>query len=167
MKVTNDTLWLAFAPCVEYLKQGELDKITKAAPNAVIGNGGYYVLTIAQLAAIINHNDVSVIVDKDEDDYTVYEYYTIQGLRNWFELFVKQVEKLTIPTTAQEREASQACHEVTFIESLLLFAREYFSLHSFREAEEMTLADVLLAKKDAYNKAAFQKAYSHIMSKRK
>ena len=167
MKVQNDTLWLVFSPCIPYLQPGEMDKIIEAAPHAVIGAGGYYDLTIAQLAAIVNHNDTTCIVNKADEELTVYEYCTIKGLKEWFEKFVKQIKTLTIPATDQEQRASRACLEVSFVESLLLFARQYFGLHSFREAEQVTLGDVILAKKDAYNKEVFQKAYSEIMYKKK
>ena len=62
--------------------------------------------------------------------------------------------------------AASVCYPVEFGESLLLFSREYFQLHSFKEASNINLADLLIAKKDAYNKAAFERAYTANITKK-
>lgn len=160
MQVTSETKFAAFQPFVKYLKKGELDKIRKQAPFAVIGRDGYLSLTIADFNAIAMHGDLSRFTNgKTDFDITVYDYYTIEGLHDFFEGFAKDLEKFAMKPDAKEQKAQNACYKVGVVESMLIFVRDYFGLRSFAEAERVTLADLLIARKDAYNKAAFEKAY--------
>lgn len=169
MKVTNDTLFATFQPIIKCLKSGEVEKIKQAAPVAVIGAGGYYDLTIAQWNAITAHNDLSCISEKMTDPLrcSVYEYYCAMGLADFIKSYCDALKNLTLSPDAKEQAAQRQCKQMTPTEGLLIFARKYFGLHSFRDAEQVTLGELLLAKKDAYNEAAFQKAYSKQMSVKK
>ena len=46
---------------------------------------------------------------------------------------------------------------MTFSESLLIFAQNFFGLKSFKEAEKITLGEIIIAKKADYNKSVFQR----------
>lgn len=160
MVVNSDTLWIAFAPFEKYLQAGERERLQKAAPLAVIGSDGYLSLTIADFNRVAMHGDWrSLVSSKEEYEMTVFEFYTIAGLKDFFEGYARDLERFTMKPDTKEKKAQSACYKVGAVESMLVFAREYFGLHSFHEAERVTLADLLVARKDAYNKAAFQKAY--------
>lgn len=150
------------------LKDGEEERLQQAAPVAVIGAGGYYSLTIAQWHGITKQ-DLSVISDRltDKTRCTVYDYYTIKGLSAFVDSYIKQLERFAVKPDAAETAAQRACYDVTATEGMLIFAREYFGLQSFAAAEQVTLGDFLLAKKDTYNKTMFQKAYTAQLNKRK
>lgn len=155
-------LWMSFQPMLKCLDDEQIEKVRAAAPEAVLGAGGFYSLTIAQWNRLTTHKDLSVISDKMLDPLkcNVFEYYTLEELPKFIDKYIKQLERFTLKPDAAEEAAQQVCFKVSPTEGLLLFAREYFGLHSFADAEKVTLGELLLAKKDTYNKQAFQKAYS-------
>ena len=65
-----------------------------------------------------------------------------------------------------EIRAQKTCLKVSVAEGILLFVREYFSLHSFGEAENLPLSDYLIAKKDNYNKVMAQREYAKIQNEK-
>lgn len=169
MKIDNSTLWQTFCLIEPHIKADDLQQVKDNAPAAVIGKGGYYALTIAQWHAITAGRIEDVFGEKIKDplQLTAYEYYTITGLKAFAENYVKQLERFSVKSDTNEQAAQAVCFKVTMTEGLLIFAREYFGLHSFAEAEQITLADLLLAKKDTYNKTMFQKAYTAQMQRKK
>ena len=83
----------------------------------------------------------------------------------------KQLEVMTYDDNIRalalkELAASKNCYPTEFAESMLIFSRSYFGLHSFKEATHITLGDFILAKKDSYNSTVFQKTYSNIIMKK-
>lgn len=72
------------------------------------------------------------------------------------------LKKLVVPQTAEQEMASKSCLKMGFEESTLIFVRKYFALHNFTEAENITLSDFLIAKKDSFNGAIYQKAMNDI-----
>jgi hypothetical protein len=168
MQITSDTLYIAFQPFEKFLKKGEIEKIKKQAPFAVIGKDGYMSLTIADFNAIALHGDLSRFLDgRAENTLTVFEYYTLAGLKDFFEGYAKSLEKLAVKPTAKESAAQAACLKVGIVEGMLIFARDYFGLQSFAAAEKVTLAELLMARKDAYNKAIFERALTAQYQKNK
>lgn len=159
MTIDKDTKYIAFAPFEKCLQAGEVDRLKKAAPIAVIGRDGYLSLTIADFNALAIHGDLSVILrGKSELELSVFEWYTLQGLKDFFEGYAKDLEKFAVKGDAKEQRAQAACYKSGAVESMIVFAREYFGLKSFAEAEQVTLAELLLARKYTYNKVMFSKA---------
>lgn len=160
MVVNEQTKWLAFQPFERYLQKGEVERLKAVAPQAVFGRDGYLSLTIADFNQIAMHGDLTgVLGNRSELELTVFEWYAISGLKEFFEQFAKDLEKFIVKADAKEERAAAACYKTGVVEGMLIFAREYFELHSFAEAERVTLADLLLAKKDTYNRAMFERAY--------
>lgn len=169
MTIDNNTRYFAVEPMLRSLPDEELAKIKEAAPRATIGRDGYLSLTIADLSRLIDGHDVTGIIPNATEPLklTVFEWYTADGLRGFLEEYIQKLEGLQPPLDPAERAAQRACLKVTTTEGLLCFARDYFGLHSFAEAEAVTLAEVLIAKKDTYNKTVFQKAYAKQMQKKR
>jgi hypothetical protein len=55
---------------------------------------------------------------------------------------------------------------VEWQEGMLVFVRAYFGLKSFGEAENVTIGDYLLAKKDEYNSTIFQRNMAKIQTQK-
>lgn len=72
------------------------------------------------------------------------------------------VKKYQVPMTNEAKQASEQCEKMNFIESTLIFVRNYFGLHSFAEAENVSLSDYIVAKKDHFNNAMFKYALGNI-----
>ena len=107
MKITSETLWLSFEPMLKCLNEEQIDKIKKAAPEAVLGAGGFYSLTIHQWNRLTTHNDLSVISDNlfEPLKCNVFEYYTLEMLPQFIDDYCKQLERFTLKPDANEQAA--------------------------------------------------------------
>jgi len=72
------------------------------------------------------------------------------------------VQKYQVPMSPEAKQASEQCEKMNFIESTLIFVRNYFGLHSFAEAENIPVSDYIVAKKDHFNNAMFKYALGNI-----
>jgi len=84
------------------------------------------------------------------------------GFADYMENFSKMFERMTLRGTAEQQQAQMVCLRVGFEESVLVFLQDFFGLHSFKEAEDITVNEYLIAKKSAYNKAAFERKLNDI-----
>lgn len=140
-----------------------LCEIRTAAPAVVLGSGGYYSMTLGQFGALLQGAEpLKVFARGTLEDLTVFEYYTIQGLADFIRGYVDNLVKFTVKPQADEPTAAVP---MSAAEGLLVFARNYFGLHSFAETEQLTLADILIAKKDTYNQVMAQRAYAAKLKK--
>ena len=93
---------------------------------------------------------------------TIFAKLFIERIGDFLTEFAKSYGDLSPKQEPAEKQASEVCLPVTFAESLLYYTRSYFGLKSFRECEEITMAEILLAKKDTYNEVMFKKRFSEI-----
>lgn len=93
----------------------------------------------------------------DMTDPTVMQVYWLHAFRDFVADFEKALKRLTIPKDAQEIAAEDVLIKVSMAEGMVVFARSYFGLTSFAEAEKVSMMDYLMAKRDAYNQAAYNK----------
>lgn len=102
-------------------------------------------------------NDFAVIgVCSTWNDTTIAQYIWAMGFVDYGGQFAKLLSRLVPPMSADERAAQSACVQVSMEEGLLVFLRDYFGLPSFTAAEDLTVNELVMAKRDAYNRAAYQ-----------
>ena len=65
-------------------------------------------------------------------------------------------EKLTLKPSFDAQRNMAGVLPMTFSESIIVFVQDFFGLKSYSEAEKITLADVVLAKKVHYNRSIYQ-----------
>ena len=107
--------------------------------------------------------DFSVIgVCSTWNNATQAQYIWAMGFADYMENFSKMFERMTLRGTAEQQQAQMVCLRVGFEESVLVFLQDFFGLHSFKEAEDITVNEYLIAKKSAYNKAAFERKLNDI-----
>lgn len=124
---------------------------------------GFYSLTLGQLLTLTEGKEN---VFNLQNDGSAYEHIFIDELTKFIEGYFKTLESYSIPQTAEEKMASGKCVEVTGVEGLLIFCKNYFNLHNFTSAENITLAEILIAKKDAYNTAIFEREINKIQMRK-
>lgn len=161
MLIENNTKYVDFADYEEYLSESEKERITEAAAVAYLGVGGYYNLTLSALIRLCA-NDINALNDLPIEVGTVFCVYFFRGLSKFINDYITTLSKLTIKPTAKEQTASNAGVRLTFGETVLIFAREYFGLRSFAEAEKVTLDEYLIAKRDSYNKMRFEREMARL-----
>lgn len=160
---TTRSTYLALEPL---MTAEQRETIRKQAIESVIGADGVLGLTIAELNEVGMHGDLSRFCPHLNDTLcTAYEYLAFIELSEGLERFIKQLETLTPKQNAKEKAAQAACMKTSTIEGLLIFARDFFGLKSFAEAEKVTLAELLIAKKQAYNIRVFVTRLNDLMTK--
>lgn len=123
-----------------------------------------YTLTLAEFFACCE-GDFSCVL-KDQNNITTGEGLWLEIFRDFVADFCKILERLVIPQTPEQKQASANCLPVEWQEGMLVFVRAYFGLKSFAEAENVTIGDYLLAKKDDYNANIFQRNMAKIQTQK-
>lgn len=166
MRLSKDTKYKDFAPFEQYLQDGERQRIIDTAARCYLGEGGYYALTISQFVRLCG-NDINALNDLPIDDLSsAYCVYFFQGLMEFLSKYIEQLASLGIQQTPTEQRASSGCLSLSLAEGLLIFARDYFGLRSFAEAEKVTLDELLIAKRDHFNKVTFDRNVARIQTQK-
>ena len=155
MNITPETKYIDFAPLEPYITE-ECAMQLRAA--AIQEFGDYNSLTIEKFSEL-----AQLTPDVAKKNYeTVLGVYWLYGFHDFVVDFSKSVKNLSLQPTPMELSASSVCYETTMIESMLVFSRDYFGLKSFSEAAQTTLGDYLIARKDDYNRKAFERRLNEI-----
>jgi hypothetical protein len=161
-EITENTKYIDFVEIESFIDQETKDQIIKASQTKY---GDYYDLEVGDFIDFIDPNTERYKV-LDDPDISVFQVYWFIGFKEFIENFMKLIQNFTVKETPEELAASKNCYPTEFAESMLIFSRSYFGLHSFKEATHITLGDFILAKKDSYNSTVFQKTYSNIIMKK-
>lgn len=160
MRITKDTPFAAIASAEKYITKRSANALKKAAEDEF---GSMYDLTFAQFWACSN-GDFSILGDLAMP--TVLQVYWKRRFEDFVNEFAEALKKLTIPQSPEEAQAAQGLIKVGWDESILVFAQQWFGLHSYKEAEQLTIGEILIAKRAQYNRDRFQRQMSQIqMSK--
>lgn len=155
--VTFETKMSDLAPFNDYLKPSTVAELKKAAEGSY---GDPWGMTVGELLTFMRGDFSAIGVSRSDTDMKVLQFYWIESFREMAEALEKTFKALQPPQPKGAVEFSKACKPMTFEESSLVFLRDYFHLHTFEEARRLPISDLLLAKKDRYNQAAFEKARS-------
>lgn len=157
MIVTNATKYADFQHTEKYLKNAAVDDLKKAAERAYVG---MYELTFGQFLRI-SDGDFSVVLG-DMSEPTVLQVYWAKRFADFQKEFGDALKSTQVQPTPEQTRASNGLPKQTFAESMLTFGRAYFGLHSFREAENLTLGDLIIARRDAYISAMYERRLQRI-----
>ena len=155
MTITDKTLYEDFAPLEKVLTDGSVRELKASAER---NYGNCYELTIDQFFGIAN-GDLSLLGDMQQP--TVLQVYWQKRFAEFCTELTKACERLSIKEP-NEAKISSGCVEMTALEGMLIFTREYFGLPSFFEAGKRTMGEYLTARKDKYNAARRQKNFEQI-----
>lgn len=156
--ITESTLLRDLSDFLHLLKETTIQDIKRAAERKY---GSPWGMTIGQLIDA-TRGDVYVLENTPLEDVTVLQHYWLVCYQEMMEQLGKSLQKLTPPCTNEAKQAQSACLDMTFEEGVLVFLRSYFGLTTFDAARDLHIKDLLLARKDVYNRAAFEQAISRI-----
>ena len=115
----------------------------------------FWDLTIRELVEVLDGNTPKRLAEWLDVELDAYRYIArLKGWKQWLEAFtdiMKSVGKAG-KQTSLENYVERGLPEMKAEESMLTFTRRYFYLNSFEEAEQVTLGDYYLARKDDYVK---------------
>lgn len=152
MRITNETKYSELLPVEKFLTDKAAEELKQAAERLF---GNMYDLTFEQFYECANGNFSEVIGSLQSP--TVLQVYWIKRFGEFIEEFAKQLKKLEPKQTDEELKASQGLLKVSWSEGLLVFIQSYFGTRSFKEAEQITIGELLIAKRAQYNQDLYRR----------
>lgn len=156
MIVTRDTKYAEFKDFEKFLDDESIANLKRAAEVEFVP---MYEMTFVQFLQACE--DTTTIIGK-KDNPTVLQVYWEKRFEEFKKEFEEKIKSTNVPPTKEAALAAKDLPAQTFAEGILVFGRQYFGLHNFREAEQLTLGDIIIARKDAYNTAIFQRRLNAI-----
>lgn len=156
MRIDKATKYRDFEPIEKYVPDSQKKAITKAAE---ILYGCMYDLEFGEFWNVAN-GDFSRLGSLE--DPTVFQTYWLKRFDEFTKELAEMLNKLSIKQTAEEKRAAEGCLKISWGESVLVFLQKFFSLKSFKEAEKITLGELLIAKRAQYNDDLFARRISQI-----
>ena len=151
MKIDATTRYKDFVIFEPMLDEGEKKRIKDAAVRHRFGKDGFYSMTLGDMFEVIAGDTRKLTWGVAPD--SVFGVYLVQAFADFIEKLIEKLKALTPPSTPDSVRVSQGCIKREFDESVYVFCREYFGLGGFAAVEQLKVADYIMAKKDAYNKA--------------
>lgn len=156
MLITSETTYEELKAVEKYLTPRAEQQITEAAEKEF---GAMYDLPFSTFFECSN-DDFSCLGDMTTP--TVFQMYWRKRFERFVEEFVEQMKRYTLTQTEQEAQAASGLVKVTWAEGVLVFVQQYFGLKSFREAEQVTMGEILIAKRTKYNQDLFARNLNRI-----
>lgn len=160
-EINETTLYVEFIKVESLIDEETKQNIIKSSQKIY---GEYYDMTLDRLLSLLEP-DCEEYERLNDPLITVFEVYWFLGFKEFFDSFLKLLQNFSIKESPDELAASRNCYPVEFSESVLIFTRSYFNSPSFKEAAKITIGEFLMAKKDAYNKAVFERTYANLKKK--
>lgn len=143
----------------------ELDELLTGKSKTMIRDialrsyGSFTDLTVGQWIRCSQGDYTCVIGDMTGSWLQVYwlKYFVDEAER-----FPETLEHLSPKMDANEQRACDVLMQSTLVESVLVFARNYFQIPSFSAVEQLTIGEILIAKKASYNEIMYNKRVAKI-----
>lgn len=158
MRITERTLYATIAPIEKYFRPETVEELERCAEAKY---GAMYDLPFATFFAC-DKGDFSHLGDMKNP--TAFQVYWVKRFGKFAQEFTKNLKSLTLEANADEKKASQGLLKVTWGEDILLFLQEWFHLHSYKEAEGITVGEILIARRAYYNQNLFRRNLTKIQT---
>ena len=160
MKLNPQDRYIQYVVLLDNMDEDSLKRLVADAEEHY---GSPWELTIKDFFAAVDGDYSCIDLPKTELlNATIRQYAWVRSFKECSEQVSAILKKLQVPMTDKAKRASEHCMKMNFKESTLIFCRKYFGLRSFAEAENTTLADFIVAKKDTFNNGMFQYAMNEI-----
>lgn len=144
MIITSSTKYEEFEPFEDKITDESKDEIKAAAVRQF---KPYHTLTLNEFWGALSY-DYSLLGDLSEP--SVLQVYWLKGFYDFLKEFTTACEKL-VAKDPENEGLQEGCAQLSAQESMLIFVREYFGLHSFEAAGDITIGEYILARKDHFN----------------
>lgn len=157
MRVTDKTKYRFFERYEKYLTPESVEALKAEAEKRI---AKMYDLTFAQFYDCAN-GDFSGVLGSVSDP-TVLQVYWCKKFADFVQEFTEALKKLTIQPTGDEIKAAQGQLKTDWGEAMLVFLQQFFGLKSFKEAEQITVGEILIARRAQYNRDLYQRKMNNI-----
>lgn len=151
MRVTERTQYATVRDMEKYFAPEFVEELTRAAEAQY---GAMYDLTFAEFHALAN-GDFSRLGDMSNP--TVLQVYWTKRFAAFVDEFANTLKRLQVKPTADEEQAATGLLQVSWAEGLLVFLQRFFGLQSYKQAEQITLGELLIAKRAQYNEDMYKR----------
>ena len=154
IQVNADTVYQDFQMWEPLMAKGMADAIMTGAVRDKYGADGFWAMPLGDMFAVMSGDTTPLTGDHPE---TVFSVYRSKAFAKFVDDLILKLQRLTLPSTPDDINASQGCLDYAFDESIYVFCLHYFNLHTFADVERLKVADLIMAKKDAYNQAVVER----------
>ena len=162
MRITNRTPYdKEFEQVEKYLTKQSEDMLKAEAERFY---GSMYDLQFARFFECMNGDFSGVFGDLRKP--TVLQVYWCRRFADFAEQFAETLKQLQIKPTAEEQRASQGLLQVSWSEGLLVFMQQFFGLKGYKQAERITIGELLIAKRAAFNQAKYDRALAQLQAQK-
>lgn len=159
MQITEATKYAEFEHVEKYVTKKTEQGLFDSAEEKF---GKMYDLEFGTFWQCSNDNFEEVLGDMSEP--TVLQVYWKKRFEKFVEEFAATLKAMTLTQTAEEIQAAEGLLKISWDEAILVFVRDYFGLHSFKDAERITIGEILIAKRATYNREKFQRKLAKIQT---
>ena len=132
-------------------------QIMQEACKCYLPNGDWWCISVGQFCDLAK-GDVLTLGVADDDRDSLYALYLLKSFARFAETLGDALERMSVPQSEQDKAILRNLPKQTIEEAMLIFVRGYFNLKSFDDATKIKMLDFLIAKKDTYTKAMFEKS---------
>lgn len=161
MRISARTQYRTFREYEQFLTDESAELLKREAEKHF---RGMYDLTFAEFYACSN-GDFGEILGNTEQP-TVLQVYWCKRFADFAKELAAELKRMTITPTGDEQRASAGLLKVDWGEAILVFLQKYFGLKSFKEAEQITIGELLIAKRAQYNADKFQREIVRIQTQK-
>lgn len=162
LKIDRNTTCEAFMPFANLVKDEQMDELRQAAVRDKFGDAGFYAMSVGDFTSVLS-GDVRPLMQSG--GRTVFDACRVEAFRLFVDELAATLKRLTVPPTAESMKLNAGTMPSEFTESVYLFCRSYFNLHSFEAADKLRLSEFVLAKKDDYNRQVVERNAAASMKK--
>lgn len=161
MRITEKTKYSLFEPVEKYVTPEAVSALKQAAERKY---GAMYDLTFEQFYTC-TQGDFSEILG-DISRPTVLQVYWCKRFADFVDEFAKTLQAVTMKPNADEMRAAQGLMKTDWAEGLLVFMQQWFGLKSYKEAEKITIGELIIAKRAQYNQDKYRRQLAKIQTEK-
>ena len=161
MLITAQTKYTEVADAEKYFTPQSVEELKRAAGDAY---KSMYDLTFAEFHACAN-GDFSEVLG-DMTDPTVLQVYWCKRFADFVKEFADALQKMQLPQTPDEKRAAKGLLKTDWAESMIVFLQDFFGLRSFKEAETITVGEILIAKRARFNEETYRRNLARIQTQK-
>lgn len=162
MKIDRNTTLEELAPFANVLTGADIETIRKASVRDKYGDAGFYAMTVGDFTTLLSGDPRPLLQSEGK---TVFDTARVEAFGGFVDELSKTLTRLTLPPTAETMRLNAGTLPCDFTESVYVFCRSYFGLHSFEAADRLKLSEFVMARKDDYNRAVVERNTSAVIRK--
>lgn len=155
LRVDRNMKYATFAVFEPYVSEADMARLKESAVKARYGDDGFYAMPIDDMLSAMR-GDVHRLLWGDAPD-SAFAVLRLRAFTEFVNSLIGDLKRMTLPPTPTMVTMQQGTLPWEFDEAVYVFLRSYFGLKGFEGADRLKIADLLLAKKDAFNAAIVER----------